>query len=364
MLGGAPAWRVHLLTIGARGTGKSWLSDLVTAVLGGGATSANNVTEAGLRQALTGEARAMVLDESEAEEHMAQRIHQVIHLLRLMASGAGAQVRRGSASGRPQAFSVTGCAYLSAILPPVLKPQDRSRITVVELAPLAMGADGGAARQAALDALRWAGEASAGLRARAIHGWGRFQDTFEAYRGAFMGVGCDGRDADRIATLLAGRDLLTCDDVPEPENLSVEVERFQGLIAEAAEQDEEGEGQLCLTQLYTSQVDLWRSGERETVAEVLMLAMNLNEGHSRKAIQKIGLRLENWEDPDRRCLLVANQHVGLARLFEGTRWAGGGWKTALRYLHGVEAGASVWRFAGVRQRATSVPDYWLPRHED
>ena len=29
MLGGAPKWRVHALTVGKRGSGKSWLADLV-----------------------------------------------------------------------------------------------------------------------------------------------------------------------------------------------------------------------------------------------------------------------------------------------------------------------------------------------
>jgi len=60
MLGAASPWRCHLLVSGPRGCGKSVLAQLAQQTLGAQARSANNFTEAGLRQALTGEARPRV----------------------------------------------------------------------------------------------------------------------------------------------------------------------------------------------------------------------------------------------------------------------------------------------------------------
>ena len=365
MLGGAPPWRVHVLVIGRRGTGKSWLADLVTAALGGGAVAANNVTEAGIRQTMTGEARTVVLDESEEEEHAAHKIQAVIHLLRLMSSGAGARVMRGSAGGKAQAFSVTGCAFLAAILPPALKPQDRSRITVVRLDPLPAGPEHVGAADHAQAAIEETQATSPALRARAIHGWPRFLDTFTAYRAAFMAKGVDPRDADRIGTLLAGRDLLTEDHVPDSDTLEQEVERFRELVEDAQEQEDEGEGEQCLTHLYTSPVNLWRGGEQRLVAETVMEACSLDASASsaRRELQKIGLRLENAADLEGRALLVANQHTGLVRIFRDTRWARGAWQQALRYVPGAYAWPKPERFAGARARAVAIPADALPQAE-
>ena len=57
-------WRAHIHVQGAAGSGKTWLADCVSAALGASAhPMANNFTEAGLRQAMTGTALATVLDE-------------------------------------------------------------------------------------------------------------------------------------------------------------------------------------------------------------------------------------------------------------------------------------------------------------
>lgn len=363
MLGGAPAFRPHLLTIGQRGTGKTWLSELVAAALGGGAFQANETTEAGLRQLMTGEARCLVLDETENEEGLADRIAAVVQLLRRMTGGAGARVLRGSAGGKAQVFTVTGCAYLAAILPPVLKPQDRSRINIVRLMPLPIGQDQADAATRARKAIAWAGEASPALRARAIEGWQRFQNTFAIYRAAFLGQGVDGRDADRIATVLAGRDLLLHDDEPDSDSVYIEVDRYLELVSEAAEQDDEGEGQQCLTQLYSSPADLWRGGDRETVAEVIMMALTPSGSEAKRALGKLGLALKKDKKSGSTVLLVANKNVTLERFYRDTRWAEGRWQQALRYLPGAYAWGRAAGFAGTQVRATALPEAWFPRDD-
>ena len=52
----------------------------------------------------------------------------------------------------------------------------------------------------------------------------------------------------------------------------------------------------------------------------------------RRILRKIGLRLENWRDPERAVLFVTNNDPDLKSLFAGERWERGSWPTALRYL--------------------------------
>ena len=365
MLGAFPSWRAHIYVTAERGAGKTWLANLVSAGLGAQAhASMNNYTEAGLRQSLTGEARALVLDESEHDE--SSRVQAVIELLRHMSSGEGARAVRGSAGGSAQTFTVTGCAYLSSILHVPMKPQDRSRIAVVRLCQLEGGAESTDRSDRALALIKYAGEQSAALRARALANAPLYVELGQRYRRAFLERGCDARQADQLATLAAGRDLMTQDEVPDPEALAAEVEAFDHLIESAREHDDEdGEGQLCLTHLYSTPVDTWRSGERETVSEIVMSAMQSAGVESRKALGKIGLKLVDSERADRPTYLaVASNHQGLARIFNGTRWERGAWSQALRYLPGAMAAEYPLRFAGVRSRATLVPEAALPRDHD
>jgi len=363
MLGGAPRWRAHLMVTGARGSGKTWLANLAAAALGAGAhPQRNNFTEAFLRQALTGEARALILDESEPDAY--GRAQAVVEMLRRMSEGEGLRAGRGSPEGRAQSFQVVGSAYLSSILHVPLSPQDKSRIAELQLQPLDTGEGASADAERAEAAIAAAGEASAGLRARAIAGWPRFLESFAAYRAAAMGGGLDARQADQLATLLAGRDLLLADVAADSDTAAEEVERFAFLSEAAKESEEEdGEGWQCLRHLYSHPIDLWTAGERVTVARVAAEALfdpaagqrkRVLESHGMKAVQHDGEPI----------LLVANQrHEGLARIFGRTRWADGVWAQALRYLPGVEPWPRTVRMDGVAYRATALTRDYIPRHE-
>ena len=73
LLGAATRWRAHVFTVGPYGSGKSWLVQLISAALGGGAHPiGNNYTEAGLRQAFTTQSLVLILDEAEGDEGSGQ----------------------------------------------------------------------------------------------------------------------------------------------------------------------------------------------------------------------------------------------------------------------------------------------------
>jgi hypothetical protein len=364
MLGAFPTWRAHIYVTAERGAGKTWLADLVSAALGAQAHAAmNNFTEAGLRQSLTGEARALVLDESEHDE--SSRVQAVIELLRHMSSGEGARAVRGSAGGSAQTFSVTGCAYLSSILHVPMKPQDRSRIAVVRLGQLTGGPESTDRAERARALIKWAKEHSDQLRARAIANAPFFVELGQRYRRAFLERGADARQADQLATLAAGRDLMTQDETPDDQALRAEVEAFDHVLEAAREDDaSDGEGEQCLSQLYGYRMERWNGGEQRTLAETVMdaVAASTPRCAANDTLGRVGLKVRrNREGPG--ChLLVATRNVGLSRIFEGTRWAQGGWTQALRYLPGAEAHAAV-KFAGVASKATALPTDLLPSED-
>lgn len=364
-LGGAPSWRSHILVRAEHGSGKTWLAEATAAALGSAAHPMhNNYTEAGLRQALSGEARTLVLDEAESTDRDSG-VCKVIELLRHMSSGAGSRAVRGSAIGKSQGFQVTGCAYLSAIIPPPLDPQDRSRITLIDLGRLKTGEEGSKSREKAETFMQWATKVSPELRARAIARWPLFQDCFSAYRNAFLDAQFTQRQADQFGTLLAGRDILLQDTAPDMDSAAAEVERFEHWLERLHEEEESGEGEQCLTHLYTSTIDAWRGGERRAISEVILKAMNIEKGHQdRRLLATIGMRLIDYKNPHQCWLCVANRHVELKRIFADTRWANGGWVAALRYCHNAKAWPVPLRFSGARIRATGIPAGSLPKEED
>lgn len=355
MLGGAPSWRIHLLLLAQGGSGKTWLMDFFNALLGGMGAYANDTTEAGLRQALTGEARVMLLDEAEGDEGGSGKVEGVIRLLRLMSSDGGARFLRGSAAGRGQNFQVTGCAVMAAILPPQLKPQDRSRICVINL--LRPPSDKSTARAAekAAAAIKEVRKIAGELRTRAIAAWPRFQETFGLYRAGLVAKGLSGRNADTLATVLAGRDLMLQDVTPDADSVEADIERFAPIMTSAEEAEDEGEGQQCLTHLYTSTFDRYHQGERSTVAELIMDRRN-------DLLARIGLKVQTVDSGGG--MLVANQHVGLARLFDGSKWSNGRWVTALRYLNGAKPLNKTTRFHGAAVRSTFLPQEFMPKASD
>ncbi len=355
LLGGAPSWRVHLLLSAQGGSGKTWLMNFLDAALGGMGAYANDSTEAGLRQALTGETRVLLIDEAEGDEGSQGKVEGVIRLLRLMSSGAGANVMRGSAGGRAQSFQVTGCAVMAAILPPPLKPQDRSRICVINVMRPPSDKSTAQAAEKAAAAIKAVRQIAPGLRTRAISGWPRFQDTFSLYRAGLVERGLSGRNADTLATILAGRDLLLQDAIPDSDSIDADLELFAPFMASADEAEDEGEGQQCLTHLLTSSFDRWHQGERATVGELIIDRRN-------DLLSRVGIKLLPVDEG--LGVLVANQHVGLARIFEGSKWSDGRWITALRYLEGAKPHTKPVKLSGACCRATMIPQKHLHSRDE
>ncbi len=354
-------WHPHMLVSAVHGSGKTWLAELIASVLG--VDAINNFSEASVRQDGAGQARGLVLDESES----GGRFEPVIELIRHMAAKGGAKVQRGSPDGQIKKYVIIASVFMAAINPPALDPQDRSRITELELTKHpARKPEEAAAHEAKVQrAMEWAAERAPHLRARAYAGHRRYLANFAAWRGAFQGLGATPRQADQLGALLAGRDLMLSDTETSPAAAAEAAVAFQPMVtAIVNEEAENSEAQRCLNHLLSWMAEAWSGGHKATLGQLVMaaLAQGEDETAARQALPAYGLRLEQPHPPqlEEPCLLVANNHSALVRIFKDTPWKDGAWGRALKNLSGAGAWPSPVQFAGPKQRATLVPFHHLP----
>lgn len=375
LLGGYPSWRVHALVTGERGTGKSTIGEYLMNVIGAQGLALNDYTEAGLRQTLTNEGRTPHIDEGEsAGEEQAHRMARVIGLLRKMSGGRGAVIVRGTSGGAATNSTVTGCVLLTAINPPPLQPQDKSRILSVGIGK----PNGGCSADDVRAILGEAASLSSRIRARALLGADRFAAAFDVYRKFILAHGCDARQADLFSTLCAGRSLLLDDDVPSMADAEEFVTQLRGCLSLIMVDDSDAsDGQSCLNRLLDAECPSIRDGIRRSVGQIVSDSMDTIANGSyvspeNDKLVPMGIRIVDvWKgdgaarhgiDPGR-YLFVSNDGLGLKKIFHNTPWADGNWRASLLRVPGVRpspAPVSV----GRKARGLLVPRTWLPDYDN
>ena len=383
-IGGALPWRPAQWIVGEPGSGKSTFEQkLLMPVYGAnGVIRLIDPTEAGIRQINRYSSLPTIVDELEAGADRA-KVQRVVMLARYAASGGA--TARGSASHIAFTFVVQCCYTFSSVYAPPLNAQDRSRILVQQLLPLA--------RDAKLPVLTKISALGRLLTRRMIEQWPRFAPVFECFREALRRAGHSARSCDQFGTLASCMFLALHDgepyETPVPENkddpdraaiiaalrpddLAFWVHRFQA--AELGEEsDDTPDPQRCLDYLLGSLVDPRRAGERRTIGQLLEDEISRSLKHRGIAatpvvmvesdlLDAIGLKLvfrALARDQFEPRLLVANAHRGLFDLFDGSPWrgspaaGGAGWTQALRRLPGAEPGKPI-RFGGVQSRVTDL----------
>ncbi|MBI3453993.1 MAG: hypothetical protein HY057_14390 [Rhodospirillales bacterium] len=362
-LGAALPWRSHLVIVGQEGSGKSTLIQLMEAasVL---ALVFDEFSEAGVRDALAGEARLFFLDEGEGDERGdgLGAVERAIRLIRRFSGGTGMRGVRGSPGGHARRFQATGAAVLGAILPPDFEPQDATRFTRLDLDRLPAEAD----REAVATAIeRWIDLAPA-LWARMIAGRARYFDNLKAVRGVLAEIGCDPRHADQPGNLLAAFATLERDeplDIDAAKKLVLAC-RFAVSIADGV--DENSGPRRCLDHLLSARGEIWGGGFKRTIGQQLVDATDARNVDVREHLESIGIRV--WMPgsglkPDRPGFYVANRFEGLTRIYVSTRWSGNKWADDLQRLEGALAAGTI-RIGGSKPRATFIPAAYLTEKED
>lgn len=371
LLGGFPSWRVHVQISAEFGAGKSTLLNLLKSALGAMSSDFNDVSEAFLRASFANQSRVGVLDEQEQEGGIEGKMARLIALLRKMAGDEGAKVGRGSSDQQAHQVTVSGCVLMAGILPPPLQPADKSRILRLELKK-ATGGDAG--KLALLEReIAWARSISAALRGRALTMWQMFDDCRRMYRAAVIdAAGGDGRQADLLATLLAGRELMLRDRMPTDDDRDEAVDLIRPMLAGMKETDQESStAQLCWNHLLSYDTPDRRGGEIQNIGNMIAYARAEEDfaGPYGRTLPRFGLRLirvtpdlakkEPHLRAGREYLLIANNAGGLHRIFSGAiggRWAGGNWTLSLKQLgDDVITWPRPENFAGIKSRALAIP---------
>ncbi|MGO1079940.1 hypothetical protein [Inquilinus sp. CA228] len=371
LLGELPPWRAHMLCDAEHGAGKTALLMLIAAMMGPQAEMLNDFTEAGIRASLTNQSRALLLDEAEVGAG-AVRMQMVIGLIRRMSGAQGAEIARGSPTQDAMRNHVSGSAFLAGINPPPLLPQDRSRIYGFRLIKATRDPDAEARITAATEGARGVSQQ---LRARAILQWPVFEASAPVWRRALIEAGCDGRQADMFAALLAGRDLMLHDGPPDPDSVAQEMERLGPVIIEMSQADEEdGDAAQCWNHLLGQAADPYKARRRVTLGTMVAAAVKDQSSPYRDELRSYGMRVETWPGADGTaalCLIVANKVQALFRIFAGTRWEAGGHRTSLLRL-GYPARGPDWcvqptgrsmQFGGAKSHGIVIPFALLPEYE-
>lgn len=366
MMGGAIDWRPLAWVTGGFGTGKSTLQDGLKWLFGDeGILRSSDATAAGVRQTVGYASLPVALDETEAEEDN-RKMNALVKLARDAASGSLSV--RGGSDHQASSFTVKSAFLFSSILIPPLLPQDRSRIAVLELLQLVVGAERPRITQRGMQ------QVGSKLLRRLVQQWGRWPETFNAYRDTLARAGHSARGQDVFGTLLAAADLALNDLPPSADELSAWEEKLKA--HEIAETDGiADDSRACLAHLVTSTLESPHDRKRETIGWWILRAHGHQLAYERneealsvqiksagQLLQTIGLKVTSRLDAgvSTTYLAIANQHAGLAKLFTATQWGGrpgadGVWKQSLGRLaeKATQLNQQVW--FGHNIRATLLP---------
>lgn len=341
-LGGALEWRPSLFLTGGFGVGKSTLQAVFKAVLDDALLATTDTTQAGIYQRVRQDSLPVSVDELEADEDN-RRGKKVIELARIAASGG--MMLRGGAEHEGVQFEARNTFVFSAINPPPLGPQDRSRMAIVNLGKL--------------DPSRISGAELIGVDVygrmilrQLMDRWDDLDRTLTNWKAALRDAGLDSRGQDTYGTLLALANLMLGDAAMEEAGLPIDDARRLGtMIAEATAQEraEQMENwRRCLDHLLGSTIDAWKGGEKPTVGGVLerfeasaqpeaAWDTPLNEARQKLAAAGLGLVILDPEtmqvvkgENGRPALAIPHSSPQLAKLFAGTIWAAGVWTGALK----------------------------------
>lgn len=135
MAAGALHWRPHGWVTGKSGYGKSAVIKVIKRILGNCAEYyTGETTEAGIRQDLKHDCRAVVFDEAEPKTPHAQNlIQKVLNLFRQASSDETAKIAKGTATGKGITFKVRSCAFMGSVNPYLTEEPDKNRFFVVEM---------------------------------------------------------------------------------------------------------------------------------------------------------------------------------------------------------------------------------------
>lgn len=257
--------------------------------------------------------------------------------------GTGEGTVKGTADGKGATYGVRYSALLSGIVPPPLDAADKTRVVVCSLGVLP---DGARFPELFADEDRLA-EMGAQVRMRMFQLWPQLEASLKVVRAAICAKDQSPRFADTVGTLLAGWYVLM-------QGIAVDAEAAQQLLDltnlddHVAALEGASDERECADWLMGYQVQ----GAAYNVGELISMVAKGKEEHKR-SLETLGLKVA-----DGTLVVCSNKTLkGLRDLFQGSKFAAGGWATVLERVPG--AGKSQPRFAGKKMYSVTVPLTWL-----
>jgi putative DNA primase/helicase len=356
---GALSWRPHVWITAQRGAGKSWIQDhMVQPLLGPSALMVQgSTTEAGIRQKLKQDARPIVFDEAESEDHRSQhRMQTVIELARQSSSDSTAEIIKGTVSGHGMAFRMRSMFLLGSVNVSLSQAADESRFSVLSLASPDKNPE---------EAERWdafskrvdntlSDAMCASLRARAYHLMPAIRKNAKTFSRAVAETLGSQRIGDQVGTLIAGACAYYRSDEIALEDAREWVKRMD--FSDAKEQEQVSDEESCLQRILQSQIrfESERGQLSRSIGEVVDAASGqehiggIMAADANDVLKRYGLAV------DGSFLLVSNKHAELEKLLRDTPW-GAGWRRILGRIEGATSTEYAVRFAGVKTRAVRIP---------
>lgn len=372
ILGGALEWRPSFWITGGKATGKSRLQRLIMLLMGGekGLLKAENATAASISNFLRLSTLPVALDELEPGDQGSPKEKAIIELMRIASSG-GRRIRSNPDQSTTETVIRSTFIASSILIPGALKPQDRSRLIILDLDPFPEGHE----TPPPLRADKWHGRGHA-LKRILIDRWATWAARLECWRMGLALKGVDGRNGDNWATVLAMADMAENADLPAPEAVA----GWAVKVAKAIRNDltEIGsDADDVITWLLTQMIDPMRKGQAHTIATWLKVAAQrpgaarrlfgddafANDADRAKTANRylapFGLRvIGSVEEP---VLFVATkQMAGLKTLFEKSDWAGGAWTQSLQRVPGAKASTASRYLEGIQTRGSEIPFASIP----
>lgn len=342
-LSGLMKWRPHLWLTGGAGTGKTTVMEhLVRPFVGDyGLFVLGNTTEAGIRQSMGPDSRAVVFDEIETmDERSDKRIKGILDLVRQASSDSEAVIAKGGSDGSASHFRLRSAFVFSSIRVNLQSEADATRFTVCELAR------GGSREQwerlkTKLENVTT--EYADRLFARSLALWPVIRANTEGFE-RVLSRRYSARFAQQYGILLAGFASLTSDQVLEQPDLEAICDQF--VFEEESQVLEDTDEAQALDTLMCQRVtvDTPQGRQDRTVAELV-------KEENDAALSRYGLRVKR--ESEELAVYVANAHPELERLFHHTKWCAG-WAKSLARVQGAH-GSSRAYFGHRQQRCVRIP---------
>jgi len=354
---GALRWRPHLWLTGGAGCGKSTvLNEYINPLMHGiNIFAQGNSTEAGIRQRLGGDARPVLFDESESNnEREAQRVQNILSMVRQASSESQAETLKGSANGDSITFMIRSMFCFASIQVGMKQQADIERLTVLAMRGKE-GEENAAGNWEQLSERLYQLRRDKDLPARLFK---RTLDlmpttlanikTFSRAAGDYFGTA---REGDQYGTLLAGCWSLISTEAATYEEAQEMIGRFTW--DEIKERSSESESSQVLARIMGI-TDKLGNGLNVRLLEVLQQAagrgqgIGLDQKEAQRVLRTYGMVYEEGH------LLIANNCPYIERRLRDTSF-GSDWRGQLMRVAGVVAWPKPKKINGTLSRCVGIP---------